>query len=236
MRILLVDDEKAFLVSMKKEILRLCAEKDYDVNVSMTDDPYSLLEDEQYRRNDVILLDIEMPDISGIDLAAEINLHKGKAERPYIIFVTNRDSLVFEALKEQPYSFIRKSHAEDLSACLSRIYDKIAGEDSMFIKSGTGVFRVELKDIVYMVKEKNYVIIYTETDEYRERTTIDEEAQQLLAKGFLRPHIGYLVNMKYIDTLFPQTIQLISGVQIPVSKKYRREVKQRFYDWMVRTQ
>ena len=45
MRILLVDDEKAFLVSMKKEILRLCAEKDYDVNVSMTDDPYSLLED-----------------------------------------------------------------------------------------------------------------------------------------------------------------------------------------------
>ena len=37
MRILLVDDEKAFLVSMKKEILRLCAEKDYDVNVSMTD-------------------------------------------------------------------------------------------------------------------------------------------------------------------------------------------------------
>ena len=233
MNILLTDDDKAFLISIKKEICRLCKEKGYSFEITTTDEPNSILERGQYRNHDIILLDIEMPGVSGLELAADINRLKGTSERPYVIFVTGHDELVFDALKEQPYSFVRKSHLEDLAACLERICSK-AEEDSVYIKSGKDIVRVELKDIIYMIKEKNYVITYTADCEYRERATIDEKAEKLLHKGFLRPHIGYLVNMKYIDTLQPQTIRLIDGVQIPLSKRYHKEVRRKFFEWMVK--
>ena len=234
MNVLLVDDEKTFLTLLKKKIFDFCRKHDISVNVTTTTDPYLLLEDERYKHTDIILLDIDMPNISGIDIASRINSMKGTSDRPYIIFVTNRDGLVFEALKKQPYSFVRKSHLDDIKACLLNIYTKLSREESIHIKSGRTIDRIAVKEIVYVEKEKNYIIFHTERGKYRERTTIDEKAVELLPKGFLRPHIGYLVNVKYIDELLPQSLQMTNGVQIPLSKKYRKEVKQSFYEWMVK--
>ena len=161
LRIAIVDDEKSFLVSLKKRILAICEKNDYFVSISTTTDPYSVLENELYKHNDIILLDIEMPNISGLDIASEINKQKGNSDLPYIIF-------------------------------------------------------------------------HTENTQYRERNTIEERAIQLLSKGFVRPHIGYLINVRYIDEIMPQTVRLIDGTLIPLSKKYRKEVKQKFYEWVVK--
>lgn len=234
LRIDLVDDEKVFLTSLKKKIFEFCRKNSISVNLTATTDPYSLLEDERYKHTDVILLDIDMPNISGIEIAAKINSLKGISDRPYIIFVTNRDGLVFEALKKQPYSFVRKSHLDDIEACLLNIYAKLSQEDYIHIKSGRIIERIPVKEIMYVEKEKNYIVFHTELGKYRERTTIDEKAVELLPKGFLRPHIGYLINVIYIDELLPQSLKMINGVQIPLSKKYRKEVKQSFYEWMVK--
>ncbi len=234
MNILIIDDEKSFLVSLKKRILAICDRNDYLVSISTTTDPYSVLENELYKHNDIILLDIEMPNLSGLDIASEINKQKGNSDLPYIIFITNRDGLVFTALKEQPYSFIRKSHIEDIEACINRIFAKMKNDDFIYIKSGRTTDRVSLKEIRYIEKEKNYIIFYTEKNQYRERSTIEEKAVQFLPKGFVRPHIGYLINVRYIDEIMPQTVRLIDGTLIPLSKKYRKEVKQKFYEWVVK--
>ena len=234
LRIAIVDDEKSFLASLKKRILAICDRNDYLVSISTTTDPYSVLENELYKHNDIIFLDIEMPYLSGLDIASEINKQKGNSDLPYIIFITNRDGLVFTALKEQPYSFIRKSHIEDIEACIFRIFEKMKNDDFIYIKSGRTTDRVSLKEIRYIEKEKNYIIFHTENTQYRERNTIEERAIQLLSKGFVRPHIGYLINVRYIDEIMPQTVRLIDGTLIPLSKKYRKEVKQKFYEWVVK--
>ena len=234
MNVLLVDDEKAFLVTLKKSILKICSEKDIDINITTTTDPYSVLENEHYKHYDAILLDIDMPNISGIDITKKINSLKGTSSKPYIIFVTNRDGLVFDALRTQPYSFVRKSHLRDLKPCLGSIYSKISLENSIYIKSGNKTDRLEIKEIIYIEKEKNYIIFHTLRGEYKERSTIDRIAVALTKNNFLRPHIGYLVNVRFIDELLPDSIRLINGIVIPVTKKYRKEIKQRFYEWVVK--
>ena len=234
MNVLLVDDEKAFLVTLKKSILKICSEKDIDINITTTTDPYSVLENEHYKHCDAILLDIDMPNISGIDITEKINFLKGASSKPYIIFVTNRDGLVFDALRTQPYSFVRKSHLRDLKPCLGSIYSKISLENSIYIKSGNKTDRLEIKEIIYIEKEKNYIIFHTQRGEYKERSTIDARAVNLMNHNFLRPHIGYLVNVRFIDELLPDSIRLINGIVIPVTKKYRKEVKQQFYEWVVK--
>ena len=155
MNVLLVDDEKAFLVTLKNSILKICSEKDIDINITTITDPYSVLENEHYKHYDAILLDIDMPNISGIDITEKNNSLKGTSSKPYILFVTNRDGLVFDALRTQPYSFVRKSHLRDLKPCLGSIYSKISLENSIYIKSGNKTDRLEIKEIIYIEKEKN---------------------------------------------------------------------------------
>ena len=229
MKILIIDDEPLFAEELRRYVTALCANVQPSATVIAARDPGSALP--AALDHDVILLDIEMPGCSGLDLAARLNEQKRDAEKPYIIFVTNRDGLVFEALKQQPFSFVRKSHLEDLEKCLERLTALCDGNGYYPIKSGRDIERVALKDILYLEKQKNYVIYHTVRKTISERTTLDRKAD-LLNKGFLRTHIGYMVNMRFIDRIQTGDIRLSDGTVIPLSRKYSESVKRQFFEWM----
>lgn len=233
MNIAIVDDEKCFLSDVHKQIEQVCNDNNIDNTITLINDPYMIIENKLFLSYDVIILDIEMPNISGVEIASIINSEKGDNDNPYIIFLTNKESLVFEALKEQPYSFVRKSNLEDIIACLNTINRKLKTEQIVHIKSGRNIYRILINDIIYLEKEKNYVIYHTKTATYRERTTIDDKIKEFKDNTFLRPHIGYLVNMRYIQNILATSIQLTNGVLLPLSKKYRKDTKYRFFNWLV---
>ena len=233
MNVLIIDDDRNYHRILEKKVTEICQAADIPLTVSCIDLPYASEEENRYLHSDVILLDIDMPKISGIELASRINTLKGNTEKPYIIFVTSMDGLVFEALREQPYSFVRKDHLDDLAPCLMRIYEKLQLSDSYTIKVGRDIVSLPIRDLIYLEKSGNYVTFDTVNGEYRERTTIDEKEVDLKPYSFLRPHIGYLVNPAYIAELLPESLRMNNGVIIPVSKRYRKEIKREFYEWMV---
>ena len=233
MNVLIIDDDRNYHRILEKKVNEICQAADIPLTVSCIDLPYASEEENRYLHSDVILLDIDMPKISGIELASRINTLKGNAEKPYIIFVTSMDGLVFDALREQPYSFVRKDHLGDLAPCLIRIHEKLQLSDSYTIKVGRDIVSLPIRDLIYLEKSGNYVTFNTVNGEYRERTTIDEKEVDLKPYSFLRPHIGYLVNPAYIAELLPESLRMNNGVIIPVSKRYRKEIKREFYEWMV---
>lgn len=234
MKILIVDDEQSFLTELRRIISRICRENGITADISVTDDAESLVNGggKQY---DVILLDIEMPKLSGLDLAEKLNAVRNGSDKPFIIFVTNREGLVFEALRQQPYSFIRKSHPEDLAPCLIRLNEKCE-EEYLTVKSGRSTDKVALRELIYLEKVKNYVVFHTSRSELRERAAMDEKAAELTSKGFVRAHIGCLINMRYIAEIMPQNIRLTDGTLLPLSRKYSKEVRRQFFEWMVNVQ
>lgn len=233
MKILIVDDEQNFLCFLKERILDYCQMQKVTVYISTATDPRLLLDNELFKSYDIIFLDIEMPNISGIEVAEKINESKQSSIWPFIIYVTNREGLVFKALQTQPYSFIRKSHIDDIERCLSCIITKYISEDSVCVKTGRTIIRVALSEIIMIEKEKNYAVYYTRNGEYRERSLINELAGAFLKKNFVRPNIGCLVNCEYISEILTSTIKLTDGKQVPLSRKYRKEVNKNFYDWLV---
>ena len=233
MNVLIIDDDRNYHRILEKKVTEICQAADIPLTVNCIDLPYASEEKNRYLHSDVILLDIDMPKISGIELASRINTLKGNTEKPYIIFVTSMDGLVFEALREQPYSFVRKDHLDDLAPCLMRIYEKLQLSDSYTIKVGRDIVSLPIRDLIHLEKSGNYVAFNTVNGEYRERTTIDEKEVDLKPYSFLRPHIGYLVNPAYIAELLPESLRMNNGVIIPVSKRYRKEIKREFYEWMV---
>lgn len=234
MNIIIVDDDWTYLEELKDIVERICRENHIVAKVMTTDDPVSIVDEEKYKYNDVILLDIDMPEASGIDIASQVNQLKGFSEKPYIIFVTNRDGLVFEALKQQPYSFVRKSDIEDLAPCLRLIAQKLEINDTYMVKTGRGVEILLVHEIVFLEKRKNYVVFDTVGGEYKERTTIDEKYEDLKDYGFLKSNIGILINPHYISEINSDTIKLLDGRRLPLAKKYKTIIKKEFIDWMVK--
>ena len=231
MKLAIIDDEKAFAERLRSYVLTLFAEKHTAVDITVTDNSEFILYNG--KRFDVILLDIEMPGCSGIDLASKLNEKKCIDEKPFIIFVTNRDGLVFDALKQQPYSFVRKSHLEDLEPCFDRLITLCESDIYYPIKSGRDIERVALKDIFYLEKQKNYVIYHTARGTISERTTLDKKTD-LLCNGFLRTHIGYMVNIRCIEVIRTGEISLSDGTIIPLSRKYIEAVRKQFFEWMAK--
>ena len=229
MKLAIIDDKKAFAERLRSYVLTLFAEKHTAVDITVTDNSeFILYNGKQF---DVNLLDIEMPSCSGIDLASKLNEKKCIDEKPFIIFVTNRDGLVFDALKQQPFSFVRKSHLDDLKPCFDRLIMLCESDIYYPIKSGRDIERVALKDIFYLEKQKNYVIYHTSRGMISERTTLDKKSD-LLNKGFLRTHIGYMVNIRCIEKIQTADISLSDGTIIPLSRKYSEAVRKQFFEWM----
>lgn len=234
MNVLLVDDEISYMKELKEYLTQKCDKEDIELSIDTVIQPKLLLEKDIIKLYDVILLDIAMPELSGIDLASIINERKGNSDKPYIVFVTKKDELVFEALKVFPYSFVRKSAIEDLMPCLFRINDRISNNQIHVFKDGRKNIRVFFKDIIYLEKKNNYVIIHTQSGDYKERSDMSAKTKELSDFGFIRSHIGSIVNIEYIEEILFDSVRLITGDTVPLSQRYRKDFNKKYYNWFHR--
>lgn len=236
MKFAIIDDDLIFAKDLYKYILSICGDKDITPSVKTFNPDEAVKNLSSLINFDVIFLDIEMPEISGTDLAEKINLLRGTNSTPYIIFVTGKDNLVFEALKKLPYSFVRKSHLEDIDICIETLSKKISATPMYNIKIGRDIKSLEIKNIIYLEKKGNYTAFYTTEGIFRERAIIDDKQKDLKEHGFLRPHIGYLVNAAHITEFSGSFVGLSCGKEVTISRNYKKSLKEEFNEWMVKTQ
>lgn len=233
MRIAICDDSRTFAKAFKNSVDRICDAMEIDVRTDVFYNGYDIVENCTHYQ--LIFLDIDMPKITGIEVCRLINERKKLNDMPYIVFVTCKDNLVFDALKQYPYSFIRKSSLdEELRKCIRSIDVKIS-KDSMFlsIKEGRSTALINLNDVLYIEKVKNYMFYHTESDTYKERGNMDEKEKQLRDRGFMRCHSGYLVNAKRILSVDSSKVMFDNEVEVPISRKYKQNIKNKYYEWMV---
>lgn len=171
---------------------------------------------------DVIFLDIELPGMSGLELARNHN-----NSSTAFVFVTNRDDLVFEAYNTtSTLGFIRKSNLEeDFSCVLTRLYREAQKKIYLTAKNGSSVRKVKYSEILYVEKVCHNVIIHTPTDAVTIRKTITETENLLIGNGFVRTHIGYIVNITHIKSIDTKDVKLSNGQAVPVSRQHLKSVK-----------
>lgn len=234
LNISIVDDETIFINNLINKISEFCEKMEMECTIDKYSNGYDLLEN--YKKYHIIFLDIDMPMINGIKVCENINKNKGVADIPYIIFLTSKDNMVFKALKQKPYTFLRKSELYDnVFDCISLIFSKLKNiSNDYIIKSGRDFILLNLDDILYLEKEKNYVFFYSEQLAYKERSTMDEKYEDLNNKGFIRIHIGCIVNAKHISTFETNRVILDCGKEFIISKKYKDIAKKNYYDWLVK--
>ncbi len=235
MNFAIVDDDKIFSQNLQKYIADFCQKEGISFSVTITDPESLFLSEGAPFIYDLIFLDIEMPEISGIDLADKLNTIKPVDGTPYIVFVTAQDNLVFDALQTFPYSFVRKSHLSEIENCIKNLEAKLRSAPTCAIKTGREIKIVEIKNIIYLEKQGNYTAFVTVAGTFQERSSINDKHWELKGFGFIRPHIGSLVNAAHITDFSGNSVKLSNGKEISISRNYRHSVKEEFNEWLVKS-
>lgn len=229
--IAICDDEIKTLENLstiiKNEFLSLKIESNYFIS----NYPEELLDILEKEKIDVLFLDIDMPKISGMDIGKHL-LNKGV--EILLIFVTSHDALVYESFKYHPFGFIRKSHLKDeISQVVCSISKKLQEQkENLVIKFNNEVNKINLNEILYFEGESNYVNLYTKNEKFRFRETLSNLEKELLNKGFLRVHKGYLISQKEVFLIKAKELKLYNGTLIPIGRSYSETVKKELMKYM----
>lgn len=223
-KVALCDDETKILEDLSLKIATAFKNAKAEIDLLKTDNPLELLDCLKSETVDVLFLDIDMPKISGMDIAeALLNSEK----KTLLVFVTSHDALVYKSFKYHPFGFIRKAYFdEEISAVVNSAVDEIRKRDDTFsFKTNDGFYIIRLMDILYFESESNYVNVHTADKIYKFRGTLSSVERELTPKGFIRTHKGFLVNQKHIFSVKSEDIVLTDREVLPIGRTNRESVK-----------
>ncbi|MET4139519.1 LytTR family DNA-binding domain-containing protein [Pedobacter sp. UYP1] len=192
----------------------------------------------------LVFLDVNMPDLSGIELARIIN-SKGERNPPRIILTSGYERFALDGYKVNAIDYLLKPveykdfinaayQAKNIIEQESNLKTPSKADyndnDFVFLRVEYELVKVYLKNILYIEGFKDYVKIYTtNTDGYiKALTTMKKMEEKLPVNSFIRIHRSFIVSLDKIDSFTATTIK-ISKAMIPVSTQYK-EIFKKFTD------
>ncbi|MCD7839673.1 MAG: LytTR family DNA-binding domain-containing protein [Erysipelotrichaceae bacterium] len=186
-----------------------------------------LLADNANQPFDAIFLDLDMPEINGMEAAERINEIGTVTE---IIFVTNHDELVYEAFKFRAIGFIRKKFLDkEINEIIKVLIDDINLKQHylIFFDSGSEK-KCCVNDVIYMQSDDHYVDIITNNKKITVRTSLNDIEKKYSQYGFIRIHSRYLVNYRYIFSIEKNAVILDNNCQLSLSRSKITSTKEAF--------
>ena len=230
-QIAVCDDEKRVLDEICSKVQNAFAGINCPAEIFKTDNPFELVEHIKKRAIDVLFLDIDMPSLSGMDIAQFLINSNANI---LLVFVTSHDTLVYQSFRYHPFGFIRKSHFDDeIGTVVKSIADELQKRNEYFsFKTNEGFFKVPFADILYFESESNYVNLHCADNQYKFRGTITSLENELSAKGFIRTHKGFLVNQQHIFAIKGDDIELSNKRLLPIGRTNCESVKKTILRYM----
>lgn len=230
-RAAICDDESTMLDYLYEHISKEFERQKANVQIDKYTSGKDFLNAYKAEPYDVVFLDIDMPKISGFDVAEKIS------EKALIIFVTTHDELVYSSLKFQPFRFIRKTRLNDeLSETVSAVIEHIAKR-----KAEKKIeFQTKDRKIFLLADEIEYIGVYghwlrvvVTTGEPIECYGSLSEFEKILAPiGFVRTYKSYLVNLKYVYSIEKTNVVMDNKTEIPLSRYKAAEIKEKFKEYL----
>ena len=230
-KIAILDDDKTALMISTATVEAFLKEKNTEYKLFSFSNPLNFLASAKEEKFNLSFLDIDMPEMTGLEVANQLS---EVAKTGQIIFLSQREDLVFECLKFHPFGFIRKSKLiDDFSLMMNQFYQTISNADSDETKiefiDKTKTFSFKIKEIVYIEGDRNYqkVVLKDKTSQ-NIRVALGQLEEKLKEHGFIRIHKGYLLNYLYIRSIEGEEVYLTTGISLPMAKKRKDEIMKQY--------
>ena len=176
---------------------------------------------------DLILLDIEMPEISGMEIPQQI---KGFLSNVRIIFVTSHTEYAIDAFELSIFRYVPKNNLEvKLTAAVTdaaKLIDLEAGQEYT-IQTASRMEKIPYKDILYIQRDGKNASIVSGIGTSKVRKSLQQVFDELNAPEFIFVDRGCIVNIVQIMKVSDGEAVLKNGERLPISRSHLQEVKQK---------
>ncbi|ASN06763.1 LytR/AlgR family response regulator transcription factor [Virgibacillus necropolis] len=239
LRAIIVDDE----LYSRAELKHLLSSHSSIIIIAEADSGEKGLEKALTQKPDIIFVDIEMSDMSGMEMVAALENMKNP---PKVVFATAYSEYAVKAFRYGAVDYLLKPFsADEVEETVQRLEKLLLSGDTDQIQESKeraiGKLAVEEEGkivylapnkIIYCTHQHRETIIYTKQQSYQSRKTLKELESKLKGYSFYRTHKSFLVNLKEIEQLVPWfngAFELkLNNVEenIPVSRNYVKELRE----------
>ncbi len=205
---------------------------------------------------DLILLDVQMPEVGGFEVLEALQSTAPPAPLPHVIFVTAYDTYAvrafefhaldyllkpfdrerLEAALARAKNYIRNSHKDNnldhrILTLLEQIKNGTKHLERFVVKAGGRIFFLRTSEVEWIEAEGNYVNVHTATRSHMLRETLNGLEAQLDPAKFIRIHRSAIVNLAYVKELQTWThgeyhVIMQSGKQLTLSRNFRERLQE----------
>jgi two-component system, LytTR family, response regulator len=252
MRVLIVDDEPLAQTALAN-ILAVRGDVEHFDSANDAIEALDKLATSSY---DVLLLDINMPELSGTELVDR--LKRRNPSLPSVVFVTAHDEYAIAAFEKHAVDYVLKPFSnERIGEALDRASRRAQGERAakliealphlqklscpqyprIAIKAKGRILFINPGDVVAVQAEGNYVLLQRETGSYLLRESISVLAEMLKPYGFIRIHRSVLVNTSFVAEIKPYLtgeygLRIKGGKEYTVTRTYKKNLKSLAEFWI----
>lgn len=175
-----------------------------------------LFEYEDDRNFDILLLDIEMQNINGVELAKIIRQNNDSVQ---IVFITGFPAFIAEGYEVSALHYLMKPVSpEKLYSILDKAAANLAkSEKRLCITYDRQTDFVPLSQITYIEAQKQYILIHTAAETYRMKSSLADMETQL-DEYFFKCQRSFLVNLRYVTRIKSDCVVLKNGTEVPISR------------------
>lgn len=210
LKVMIVDDNEGMRLVLKKAV-----EKAGHTVAAMAKCGAEAIELADEHRPDVIFMDVEMPEMDGVETAKRI---QDIDPRIMIVFATAHEEYRKEAFEVYAFDYLVKPfEMKRLNETLERITALKAGKleaavpaapmpqksSKLLLRHKDGISLVDASDIILIQRESRSTVIYTTTDKHVTSETLSELEQRLSSEKFFRCHKSYIINIDRITRIYP---------------------------------
>lgn len=227
MRIAICDD----LNTERKKVIEALNLIMGNFSVNEFDDGYELIKSHMHMPFDLIILDILMPKISGMDTA---RLLREKGVKTPVVFISSSEEFGVMSYSVLAFDYILKPiDLERLRECMKRLLAQKKKKHYISVTYSGTETKILLSNIQCMESNLRKVIItLSENREIEIVGKLADFEEYLIKHGFCRCHKSYIVNIEHIDSIENDTFFLTGGRTVKISRTYLQKAKKAYFDYV----
>ncbi len=227
-----VDDQFDDFKRLEEYLLRFSKENDMTFNIVHYKDALELFDD--YKKADVIFMDVDMPHLNGIDAAQKLRkIDKNVA----LVFVTNMVQYAIKGYEVNALDYVLKplNYAKFSSVIKKALHSLEENQDTqLFLKTVGGGKKIYQSEIIYIEIENHLLMIHTEKQTINSWGSLKDISKNL-PENFIRCSKDTIVNIKYIASIDKDTIELEKTEdKVYISRSMRKEFLTKLSQYMVK--
>ena len=183
---------------------------------------------------DLVFLDINMPDITGLDFSQLLPPSSG------VIFTTAYSQYAADAFNLNAIDYLVKpfDFTRFMKAC-QKAFESFNKEETetpyLFVKDGYDLVRIILADLLFVQSEGNYLTFKEKDKKTVTRMTMTEAIELLPTKHFMRIHKSYIVNLNHIQKIERHQVSVADKEFVPIAANYHADLMEALKQiWMVK--